>query len=112
MNLFRLCLRPHLLEEALKVFELLELEDLTIRQVKGLQSVTVADQQMYQGNSNGNQQLPMSVEIDLYLNDESIGRFIEILTREFGEIRENDARIIRLHCESVTNSRIDLQNSA
>ena len=110
MNLVRLTVRPHLLEEVLRAIESLEMDAMTLRQVRGLdtfdQERSVSSLGLLRESHS-----PMNIEVDLFIEDSLIDMLLKHLMEEVHGFRASDGKIYRIHCEPFATEKFNPHHS-
>lgn len=103
MNLVRLTVRPHHLEQVLICLAPFEMDALTIRQVRGLETMNPLHSQPIMGmNQDFDFEIEMNVELDLYVDERIADRLFGPLLRMIDGFGPSGGKIYRLHCDSET----------
>ncbi|MFM7128573.1 MAG: hypothetical protein ACKO0V_04355 [bacterium] len=100
MNLVRLMVRPHLLEQVFESLEPFDVDALTVRQVRGER----AESRIF-GFSGGfdtvGQVWPMHAEIDFFIDESQSESLLETLRLKMACGSSDDCRIFCLSCHAI-----------
>lgn len=100
MNLVRLMVRPHLLEQVFDSLEPFDVEALTVRQVRGER----AESRVFglaAGADTAGQVWPMHAEIDFFIDQAQSESLLETLRLKMACGSSDDCRIFCLSCHSI-----------